>query len=442
MTPQHQQYNTRRHSAIAVLTSVTIASALCIFLFQKNSYSGDDSDYASNALMLQQQPRRVAIVRPFSPRRASSITQTFDAWNEYLPCQLDKQDQYSYSSDTDVHVQYDLFLSYSQAYNGTDEAAREADQSTRYLMDDFHSFPWAKCFHNVYRIQTNIPKEQDLYRPSETDNVWWVNGPNQQFLKGMDIIRHHHHHHRSSEHDFGIDLDSTPYDYAVVIESDVVPVKPNWLVDLIREASEKEFCMLGSKYAGVAWDGFRSSLPIALQHHLNGNAVYNLQHPLMKFLLKQLWEERETIYNAVPYDYRISQILVQGFLGEGPELPKQIMSKEDLALELRDNKDRMRKFKQMWETYGIVNGEAVMRESKVIQNFVGSPLLPRQLKTIGASLVHGAVFYCGWEDFKYVSECIYICISFCDVIIICCQDARLIIFETLAEYHLGGFRMA
>jgi hypothetical protein len=413
MTQYRFQYNRHKNSVPGVLLFVTIASALCIYVFHETHDYHDSDKYTSILKQRHQQqehPKRVAIVRPFSPVRAATIAHTFDSWNEYLPCQLDKQDLFSASSDdTGIRMQYDLFLSYSQAYNGTDEAAREADQSTQYLIDNFHSFPWAQCFHNVYRIETNIPKEQDLYRPSQTDNALWVNGPNQQFLKGMHIIAHHHHHRRSSslsssKHGLGIDPNGMPYDYAVVMESDVVPVKPNWLEDLIREANEHEFCMLGSKYAGIAWDGFRSSLPIALQHHLNGNAVYNLKHPLMKFLLKQLWEERETIYNAVPYDYRISQILVQGFLGEDPELPKDIMSKEDLALELHDGKDRMREFKKMWDRYGIVDGEAVMRESKVIRNLVGSPLLPRQLKTIEASLVHGAVFYTGWEKFRYVSS--------------------------------------
>lgn len=393
MSQQHQNH---KYSAPAVLSVIAIISTLAVVIQKK--WHAEDRDPKDTL------PKRVAIVRPFSPRRAATITQTFDAWNEYSPCQPQYPDLDSGETKHEIPIQYDLFLSYSQAYNGTDEAARKADQSTQYLMDNFESFPWSACFQNVYRIEMNIPKNEDLYLPAEKDNPLWVNGPNQQFLRGMEIIKHHH---QVSGQEVGNDVDTSAasYDYVVVMESDVAPIKPNWLVDLIREANEKEFCMLGSKYAGDAWDLFRSSLPLALQHHLNGNAVYNLHHPLMQFLLQQLWEERGTIYNAVPYDYRISQILVQGFLGEEPELPQGIMSKKDLALETRDDKARTRKFENMWNKYGTVGGEAVMRESKVIQNFVGSALLPRQLRAVEASLVHGAMLYSGWEDYKYVSAC-------------------------------------
>ena len=395
------QHRAHKYSAPAMISVIAIISTLSVVLHIQSNSEG----YNSDTIQTSQQHKRMAIVRPFSPRRAATITQTFDAWNEYSPCQPQYPDLDSGETKHEIPIQYDLFLSYSQAYNGTDEAARKADQSTQYLMDNFKSFPWSACFQNVYRIETNIPKNEDLYLPAEKDNPLWVNGPNQQFLRGMEIIKHHHH--QVSGQEVGNDVDTSPasYDYVVVMESDVMPIKPNWLVDLIREANEKEFCMLGSKYAGDAWDLFRSSLPLALQHHLNGNAVYNLRHPLMQFLLKQLREERGTIYKAVPYDYRISQILVQGFLGVEPELPLGIMSKKDLALETRDDKDRTRKFKNMWNEYGTVDGESVMRESKVIQNFVGSALLPRQLNAMEASLVHGAMLYSGWEDYKYVSAC-------------------------------------
>ena len=389
-----------KYSAPAMLSVIAIISTLSVVLHIRST----SEDYHSETRQTSQQPKRVAIVRPFSPRRAAAITQTFDAWNEYSPCQPQYPDLDSGDTKHEIPIQYDLFLSYSQAYNGTDEAARKADQSTQYLMDNFESFPWSTCFQNVYRIEMNIPKNEDLYLPAEKDNPLWVNGPNQQFLRGMEIIKHHHHKVGND-----VDTSTASYDYVVVMESDVTPIKPNWLVDLIREANENEFCMLGSKYAGDAWDLFRSSLPLALQHHLNGNAVYNLHHPLMQFLLQQLWDERGTIYKAVPYDYRISQILVQGFLGVEPDLPPGIMSKKDFAFETRDDKARTRKFENMWNEYGTVDGEAVMRESKVIQNFVGSALLPRQLKAMDASLVHGAMLYSGWEDYKYVSACSSIC---------------------------------
>ena len=50
------------------------------------------------------------------------------------------------------------------------------------------------------------------------------------------------------------------------------------------------------------WDSFRSSLPFALQHHINGNAVYNLSHPLLPLMLDQLEEETSQPLHAVPYE--------------------------------------------------------------------------------------------------------------------------------------------
>jgi len=292
-------------------------------------------------------------------------------------------------SQSNSNIQYDLFLSYSQSYNASD--ATDADQSTQYLIDNFHSFQWSKCFDNIYRIETGISAEEDLYLPSEAStNPMWVHGPNQQFLQSMNIIQKFHSSFMSRVRGGGGHYD---YDYVVVMESDVLTIKSNWLDDLMEEAEQRDFCMLGSKYAGQAWDGFRSSLPLALQHHLNGNAVYNLHHPLFEFLLKQLWRERDTLYHAVPYDYRISQILVEGFLGVKPELPGGLLV--DGASDAEAPRSQTEEFRKVWNRYGIVDGEATMRESEVIRNYVGSPLLPRHLKNLNASLIHGAIFWLG-----------------------------------------------
>ena len=101
-------------------------------------------------------------------------------------------------------------------------------------------------------------------------------------------------------------------DAVFVMEADVVPVQHYWLDTLIDEAEESPFVILGSKYDGDSWDSFRSSLSLALQHHINGNAIYNTTHPLFQHLLSQLQIEVDTPYHAIPYDYRISQILVEG----------------------------------------------------------------------------------------------------------------------------------
>ena len=94
---------------------------------------------------------------------------------------------------------------------------------------------------------------------------------------------------------------------------------------------------------GNLWREFRSSLPLSLQHHINGNAVYNTTHPLLKHLLAQLRSEEDTPYHSIPYDYQISQILVEGMLGILPQLPPKIENKwsSDTGLILEKNTKKL-----------------------------------------------------------------------------------------------------
>jgi len=48
---------------------------------------------------------------------------------------------------------------------------------------------------------------------------------------------------------------------------------------------------------------------------LNGNAVYNLSDPLLLNVLNELESEADTIFNAIPFDLRISQILLEAESG-------------------------------------------------------------------------------------------------------------------------------
>jgi len=65
----------------------------------------------------------------------------------------------------------------------------------------------------------------------------------------------------------------------------------------------------------------------------------------------------ESLYHAVPYDYRIAQILVEGMLGIRPEVPIDIVrnwSNEHGGLPLERNANKFRKW---WDTYGGTSGE-------------------------------------------------------------------------------------
>jgi hypothetical protein len=67
-----------------------------------------------------------------------------------------------------------------------------------------------------------------------------------------------------------------------------------------------------SQYDGDKWDNFNEKIPISLLHHTNGNAIYNTSHPLLERLVGQLEVEAPCPYNSIPYDYRMSQMWVEG----------------------------------------------------------------------------------------------------------------------------------
>ena len=69
-----------------------------------------------------------------------------------------------------------------------------------------------------------------------------------------------------------------------------------------------------SQYDGDKWDNFYEKIPISLLHHTNGNAIYNTSHPLLERLVGQLEVEAPCPYNSIPYDYRMSQMWVEGTL--------------------------------------------------------------------------------------------------------------------------------
>jgi len=327
---------------------------------------------------------KLAIVRPFSTQNIEDLSQAFDKWDAFLPCKITKLNTNGRS-----HVTVDMFLSYSQTF----ESFKPARDSVLRIINDFsaknNSSGWERCIESIRSIEAKIDPKVDLYALNESHkNRMWVHGPNQQFVNSMETILGGEFGH---------------YDAVFVMESDVVPVRQYWLDSLLEDAERHPFMILGSKYDGDSWDEFRSSLPISLQHHINGNAVYNATHPLLKKLLNQLQLEGDTPYHAVPYDYRISQILVEGMLGILPDLPPDIVNNwsNNNGLKLKRN---TKKFRAWWNKYGSKRGESrntLIRESDVIANYAGTNLLPRHMESIEASLIHGATHYASWNSFNY-----------------------------------------
>ena len=68
------------------------------------------------------------------------------------------------------------------------------------------------------------------------------------------------------------------------MEADSIPLITGWLDTLADEIEAKRpFSILGGRYTGHNWDGFPGDTIIkpALREHLNGNGVYDVNHPLI-----------------------------------------------------------------------------------------------------------------------------------------------------------------
>ena len=249
----------------------------------------------------------------------------------------------------------DLFLFYSQTFSENEVAIEAVDA----IMAEFYSVGgWSRCFDNIFAVEANIPKELDLYIPAAQEELYnWVNGPNRQYEAGFRIIQ-------SGE--WGV------YDGFYLMEGDSVPVKNYWLDVILGEInSNRPFAVLGAQYDGDKWDSFFEDIPISLLHHTNGNAIYNTSHPLLERMTGQLEVEAPCPYNSIPYDYRMSQMWVEGTLGIVPKLaPKIMLNNEGENITLSDNIKMFTKWSNQWKD------EQPYKFTKAIHNYASTNLIP------------------------------------------------------------------
>mmetsp|Transcript_30290 Transcript_30290/g.65409 ORF Transcript_30290/g.65409 Transcript_30290/m.65409 type:complete len:1736 (-) Transcript_30290:678-5885(-) len=371
---------------------------------------------------------RLAIVRPFCEFDAEALPTTFTCWNALSPCKAasadigdaDYDDDEEYGSDLNDNyevgpsgrlVSYnknstagrnlyddfngerhffdlvgsdamknakaDVFLFYSQTFAENDVAIKAVDA----IIDQFFEpGGWSQCFDNIYAIEANIPQELDLYIPSAQEELYnWVNGPNRQFEAAFRIIQ-------SGE--WG------EYDGFYLMEGDSVPIKAHWLDVVLSEIEvNRPFAILGAQYDGDKWDNFYEKIPISLLHHTNGNAIYNTSHPLLERLVGQLEVEAPCPYNSIPYDYRMSQMWVEGTLGIVPELaPKIMLNEEGENITLSSNLEMFKKWADIWEN------EDPFKYTPVIHNYAATNLIPRHLGP--EYIIHGAKLYSPWDPTK------------------------------------------
>mmetsp|Transcript_10579 Transcript_10579/g.13399 ORF Transcript_10579/g.13399 Transcript_10579/m.13399 type:complete len:891 (-) Transcript_10579:367-3039(-) len=332
---------------------------------------------------------RLAILRPFCAFDAGPLPTTFDCWQNFPPCraaayelgeELDPSwyDEERYFDDVGSHMlrdaKADVFLFYSQTFSENDVAIKSVDK----IFDQFfEGGGWAQCFDNIYAIEANIPPELDNYIPPAQEELYnWVNGPNRQFEAGFRIIQ-------SGE--WG------DYDGFYLMEGDSTPIKSYWLDTLLSEIEvNRPFAIMGAKYNGDKWDNFYEQIPIPLLDHTNGNGIYNTSHPLLDRLVGQLEVEAPCPYNSIPYDYRMSQMWIEGTMGIVPTLaPKIMLNDEGENITLSNNTAMFTKWGDLWR------GDHPFKETPVIHNYAATNLIPRHLGP--EYIIHGAKLYTPWD---------------------------------------------
>ncbi len=176
------------------------------------------------------------------------------------------------------------------------------------------------------------------------------------------------------------------------MEKNVGLKKLNFLPCLRSHRKHLFSCLyvLCRKYDGDKWDQFYQKIPYSLLNHINGNGIYNISHPLLERLVSQLEVEAPCPYNSIPYDYRMSQMVVEGQFGIVPKLAPKIMLNEDgQNITLSDNTAMFAKWWSMWED------ERPFKETPVIHNYAATNLIPRHLGP--EYVIHGAKLYSPWD---------------------------------------------
>ena len=165
------------------------------------------------------------------------------------------------------------------------------------------------------------------------------------------------------------------------------------LIDSNRDWVVISFVSNHRQYDGDKWDNFYEKIPISLLHHTNGNAIYNPSHPLLEMLVGQLEVEAPCPYNSIPYDYRMSQMWVEGTLGIVPELaPKIMLNEEGENITLSNNTVMFLKWAEIW------GEEDPFKYTPVIHNYAATNLIPRHLGP--EYIIHGAKLYSPWDPTK------------------------------------------
>jgi hypothetical protein len=169
--------------------------------------------------VVQQSNIRIAVVVPYIEAHMPKIQGNFKLWIDTVPC----------AARTDIDLVF-----YSNRISDT-AAIRNHTQYAEA----------AKCFRRVLFRSADISPKNDVY----------PQGPNLQWKKMFRAFF------------------VQQWDYILLMEPDVVPIRNNWLSALhqLIEKNANEFMVMGSLYCGRQLDDNKRLFAM----HINGNAIYN-----------------------------------------------------------------------------------------------------------------------------------------------------------------------
>jgi len=161
-----------------------------------------------------------------------------------------------------------------------------------------------------------------------------------------------------------------------------------------------------SKYKGYKWEAFKSELSWALVNHINGNAFYNLTHPLLEAIVQQLEDEAGTAANSIPFDYRIAQMVEEVETGEVPMF--FTITGNDGALP-----------EDLINVMSAFDLEQLIRETPLMGDYARTNMLPSLIDD-DEVVIHGARMFETWDNSMLgVSPCLFRDENILDEILVC-----------------------
>jgi hypothetical protein len=215
---------------------------------------------------MQETPHRVAVVMPFVERQTDKVVECIGRWTDRPP----------FSDDvrlSNVRDQIDLVFYYHRAPDLQPQSSRDAILAALDALPDngrfFHR-------HRVFFWYANLTAEEDVYPM----------GANLMFYNLF-------------ERSFG-ELSRDSRRYLFLMESDVRPLRANWMNKVYNESLGSPFWVRGSQFHG-------RYLPSHFRLHINGNALYGVHDAEFVELLKRV---KASWSLSMGYDNCIGQFLV------------------------------------------------------------------------------------------------------------------------------------